>query len=274
MLRALVKEGVFHSYAVFHSIWRRATAAGTPISILLYHRVNDELRDSVTVGIRQFDEQMKWLSSHYDVCSVDDVIRGAVRPSTRPIVGVTFDDGYLDNYTNAAPILRRHNVPCAFFISTGIVGTSRAFPHDLDKLGRAVPAMTWKHVEELHAQGFTIGSHTVSHANLAKASDEEALHELTASRNTLLQVLGVDRVALAYPFGKRADISAARIAMIRDLGYSACFSGYGGANRAESLDLFDIKRMNVDYRFTLAALKARIEGWHSSQDLSAIVTSL
>jgi peptidoglycan/xylan/chitin deacetylase (PgdA/CDA1 family) len=263
MLRPFVKDIVFQSYAGVRSAWRRSTRPGTQISILLYHRVNDELRDSVTVGIQQFDEQMKWVSRHYDVCTIDDVINGVVRSSKRPVVSVTFDDGYLDNYTNAAPILRSHRVPCAFFVSTGIVGTSRAFPHDLEKLGRRVPAMTWDHVQELHAQGFTIGSHTVSHINLATASDEEALQELTESRNTLVKVLGLNRVAIAYPFGKRTDISSPRIAMIRDTGYSACFSGYGGVNWKESLDVYDLKRTNVDYRFTISALRARIDGWSS-----------
>jgi peptidoglycan/xylan/chitin deacetylase (PgdA/CDA1 family) len=194
---------------------------------------------------------------------MDDIIEGNIQKSSRPLVAVTFDDGYLDNFTNAAPILRRYGIPCAFFVSTGIVGTSRAFEHDLEKLGRAVPTMSWDHIGELYAQGFTIGSHTVSHVNLAKVSRQRALEELGESRDTLRRRLGMSRIAIAYPFGQRSDISIDGLALIRDAGYMACFSGYGGVNWSESLNLYDLKRSNVDFRFTLNAVRARIEGWPS-----------
>ena len=262
VLRSLAKESVFRSYAAVRPWLRRASAGrGTQISVLLYHRVTDDLRDSVTVSVRQFEEQMRWVAEHYETCTLDQLVSGQVPSSANPVVTVTFDDGYLDNYTNAAPILRKYGVPCAFFVSTAMIGTSRAFPHDLEKLGRRIPAMDWAQVRDLHAQGFTIGSHTVSHVNLATCTDEEASRELSESLERLRQTLDVTDVSIAYPYGKRSDITPARIGMIKTAGYKACCSGYGGVNWSKTVDAFDVRRMNIDYRFTLAAFRARIEGW-------------
>lgn len=263
MVRTTIKNAVFGLYSTARSL-THAVAGTTQVSILLYHRVNDELKDSVTVGVKQFEEQMKFVSTNYKVCTVDDIISRRVRPSKRPVVALTFDDGYLDNYTNAAPILRRYGLPCAFFVSTGIIGTTRAFPHDREKLGRCIPAMSWDQVRELHQEGFTIGSHTVSHVNLAQVTDDVAHDELSTSRTALQDILKIKDVTIAYPYGKRSDITPSRLASIQELGYVACFSGCGGVNYMDSLDRFDLKRMNVDFRFTLQALKARINGWNFS----------
>src|SRR4029453_7066169 len=78
------------------------------ITGLLFHRVTDTVRDNLTVGIEQFDRQMQLLLEEFDVLTISEVIRtGRIDPSGKPKVCVTFDDGYLDNYENAVPILLR-----------------------------------------------------------------------------------------------------------------------------------------------------------------------
>src|SRR5262249_28366355 len=137
------------------------------VAVLLYHRVSDDARDNLTVGIEQFDRQMALVRKHCRVVSIDDVVTGRGVVSGTPTVCITFDDGYLDNYLHAMPILLKHAIPAAFFVSTGIVGTERAFPHDLRRGNQNLPVMNWDQLREMRDRGFTIGSHSVSHIDCA-----------------------------------------------------------------------------------------------------------
>ena len=69
------------------------------VAVLLFHRVSDSVRDTLTVGVEQFERQMVDLKRHSRVVTIEDIVRRKVsRRSLRPIVAVTFDDGYQDNY--------------------------------------------------------------------------------------------------------------------------------------------------------------------------------
>jgi len=97
--------------------------------VLNYHRIGDAVASPLDSGVfsatqDQFDEQLAWLKSHADVIGLDDL--GPVfEPTTGRFVLITFDDGYLDNYQLALPVLRRHAVPATFFITTGFIDGRR-----------------------------------------------------------------------------------------------------------------------------------------------------
>ena len=264
LVRHLIKESVFFCYTrLFRAIPRRllATANAQRIVVLLYHRVNDDLRDSVTVGIEQFDRQMCYVRQNYHVASIGDVITGKVpRNISRPVICVTFDDGYLDNYVNAVPILLKHKIPAAFFVSTGMMSSDRGFEHDLKKLGKALPNMTWEQIQYMHQLGFTIGSHTVTHINCRKSDPDLVREEILQSKRDLNEKLGMKEIIFAYPFGKKDDINQEILNFVRETGYIGCLSAYGGIIR-KTVDPFNILRMGIDFNFTDRAFLARLEGY-------------
>jgi peptidoglycan/xylan/chitin deacetylase (PgdA/CDA1 family) len=60
---------------------------------------------------------MRWIRARFNVLSEDDLIRlQGTRLPRKPCVLITFDDGYIDAYTRALPILCRYNIPAVFFI--------------------------------------------------------------------------------------------------------------------------------------------------------------
>lgn len=265
-LRSLAKSAFFKSYARTLGrarSWIRGRMGRQRVAVLLYHRISDDMRDNLTVGVEQFDRQMSWIRANYPVVSMDDVVKGRIpRNASRPVVAVTFDDGYRDNYEHASPILLQHRVPAAFFVNTGMLGTDKAFEHDLDQIGKGVPIMTWEQVEELKNEGFTIGSHTVNHIDCGSVDAETLRRELAQSKATLEQRLGLEEVYFAYPFGARHNITPEGVEMVRELGYQCCASAYDGLN--DDIDPMNVRRIGVDHRFSIAALQARIEGFRDA----------
>ena len=99
--------------------------------ILNYHRIgnaDDTLFDSgvFSATAEQFDSQIAYLKRHFHMATLEEVfaIIGGAAPRG-PSVLITFDDGYLDNYTVAFPILRSQDVQAVFFLPTAFIGTGK-----------------------------------------------------------------------------------------------------------------------------------------------------
>ncbi len=231
------------------------------VTVVLYHRVSDDARDNLTVGIEQFERQMALLARHCRPVSLQQVLAMERVPrSDRPLVAVTFDDGYRDNATNAAPILQRHGIPAAFFVSTGIVGSTRPFPHDVRRGNAAIANMSWDDIRSLHRQGFEIGSHSVNHADCAAETSAQVQVELDRSRDDLRRELGVHDLVFAYPYGGRQHMTDERLQLVRLAGYSACLSAYGGSN-LRSVDRFNVLRRGIHWGFGDRAFLRQCLGW-------------
>jgi peptidoglycan/xylan/chitin deacetylase (PgdA/CDA1 family)/CelD/BcsL family acetyltransferase involved in cellulose biosynthesis len=88
--------------------------------IFYYHRVNDDNDPFFSATpTAVFEAHMRYLARHYRVVSMGEVSRRLEGDSREMVVGVTFDDGYRDNYEHAFPILKRYNIPATVFLTTG-----------------------------------------------------------------------------------------------------------------------------------------------------------
>lgn len=248
------------------AILRAGTRAGlhraldARITVLLYHRVTDETRDNLTVGIAQFDRQMTLIRERCEPLSIEKVLASSkIEASNRPLVAVTFDDGYLDNYTNAAPILERHEIPAAFFVSTGIVNSDRRFPHDVRRGNTPIPVMTWSHLREMRARGFTIGSHSVTHIDCATETSAVVANELARSREDLARELGCTAPIFAYPYGGRTNMTPERLELVKSSGYVGCLSAYGGSN-VRVVDRYNVLRRGINWEFDDSAFMLECYG--------------
>lgn len=240
-------------------LWRVMQPRAT---VLLFHRVTDEARDNLSVGVAQFERLMQSLKQHCEVLSIEQVLAlGATVPrSRRPLVAVTFDDGYLDNYTHAAPILRRLGLPAGFYVSTGIVASDRQFPHDQRRGNATLPVMTWDQIRQMHAWGFNVGSHTVSHVDCVAEDEAVVRGELQQSRADLQREIGRDDLIFAYPYGGRHQMNAQRLELVREVGYVACLSAYGGSNVGR-VDGWNVLRRGIHWEFSDRAFLYQCLGW-------------
>ncbi len=102
--------------------------------VLRYHSVNDEprwsgdyMQPSLTLPVDAFERQVAMLAERYRVVPIGEIASAIAEggsPDPRS-VAITFDDGYEDNYRCAYPVLRRHGVCAAFYVTTGCVNDER-----------------------------------------------------------------------------------------------------------------------------------------------------
>ena len=161
----------------------------------------------LTVSPTAFAQQMHWLAHHgYHPITVAELyaaLHGGVPLPARPVV-ITFDDGYRDVLTQAAPVLARLRFPAIAFVITGrISGSDPSF-------------LTWGELTRLEADGVEIGSHTVTHLDLGVL---QAVHHAFAGeqRAATVAVRG-DAVVAVWPgyveraVGVAVDIGSTTIA--------------------------------------------------------------
>ncbi len=88
--------------------------------ILLFHgidRIGETRFNSRFISKVFFEEFIKYITTHYNVLSLDDFYQKKFKKNTLNIA-ITFDDGYMNNYTYAVPVLEKYNVPACFYITT------------------------------------------------------------------------------------------------------------------------------------------------------------
>lgn len=232
--------------------------------ITAFHRVNTAtLGDGITCAPENFEDICAFLAKHFRVISLAEQIEALESGRhIRNSASITFDDGYLDNFEIAAPILRKLRLPATFFVSTDLLDSDFVPTWDHQR-GTRTQWMSWHHVRELAREGFDIESHTCTHVDLGRADFDTARNELRKSFLRLANLEGSRRRLFAYPFGGTANITEKTRVLIREEGYRCCLSCHGGVNTATA-NVYSLSRIpvNEEYRsgqqFGLEILRASL----------------
>jgi peptidoglycan/xylan/chitin deacetylase (PgdA/CDA1 family) len=159
-------------------------------SVLMYHAVGGEVAGDpygvYSIAPDRFAAHVRCIADrfHDQVTTFSDGI------ATGHGLAITFDDGYRDNLTVAAPLLVESKLPFTVFVTPNFVttGNSRYLsPPELKELA-SLP-------------GASIGAHGRSHRRLTACSDTELADELASSRNWLEDILGKPVTTMSYPHG-------------------------------------------------------------------------
>jgi peptidoglycan/xylan/chitin deacetylase (PgdA/CDA1 family) len=158
----------------------------------------------------------------------------------RGCVVFTFDDGYADTLTMAAPLLKRYGFGATCYVVSGAVGTYNRW--DADYLREKKPLMSRDQLDQWLAAGMEVGSHSLSHQRLNELPQDVAQYEIAQSRAVLHNMLGIPVEHFAYPFGHAtADI----VELVRHAGYSTAMTLLPGAARASD-DRLQLPRILVN----------------------------
>lgn len=219
------------------------------IRILTYHSIGYRAHE-MNVRPEDFRAQMEWLAEQQCVIPLAEAAQG------RPGIALTFDDGYLDNLKNAAPILTRLNLPATVFMTAGRAG-QELLPHS--PLSEDTRLMDWAELAELSGMGFEIGSHTLSHRRLSRLPEDEQRVEIFESKRLIEEKLGQPVQAFAYPFGSALDYSPATVRLVREAGYACAVSNRFGP-AAPGDDPFTLRRIWIDATDDLSSFQAKVRG--------------
>jgi peptidoglycan/xylan/chitin deacetylase (PgdA/CDA1 family) len=246
--------------------------------ILMYHRVahvgfTDPALDSWNVPPAVFERQIAALSDAADCVRLEDLpahlAPEAPRPA-RPLVCLTFDDGFSSVFNEVLPVLRRYNLPATAFVVTKYVGTVQ--PMTFDRWARRLAPrvspdtwrpMTWDEIEGCVASGLvSIGGHSHQHLDGRVCTTNELDEEVALSRHALDLRLGPRQAnAYAYPYGssRLGEVPLAYREAVKHAGYVRAVSTDLGLATAGS-DPFLLPRIEVTAVDTPAMLRAKIRG--------------
>lgn len=143
------------------------------IPVLMYHSINNKSTNNNILPVNQFEEEMKWLKDNkFYTLSMSELINvfNTSKNIPKKAVVLTFDDGYLDFYSNAYPILKKYNFKATNFVITGTI----------DKISTV---LTSAMLTELEENNIEIQSHTVKHLELDKLTYEKKLKSLKIQKN-------------------------------------------------------------------------------------------
>lgn len=212
-----------------------------PVPILMYHEIKNKNLCATAISPYEFELDLQYLrSAGYTTVFMSDLIayvNEGIKLPERPIV-ISFDDGYLNNYVYAYPLLKKYQMKAVLSI---IGKDADNFTKTPDK-NLEYAHCDWTELREMEKSGcfeiqnHTYDMHTITYKrygcakNVAESEEhyETALvGDLTRCQGAIEENLGAVPTTFTYPYGK---VSTDSLAVVRNLGFSASLSCRYGIN--------------------------------------------
>lgn len=268
MLRTAVRRICRRAASLLPTCWLEVLVR-RELLVFFYHTVDDGHLSHVRQlypykSCREFEADVEYLKSTYDLPSWPEIARGGSRGKGRRAALITFDDGMSQCFENVRPILKKHGVPAIFFVTREFVDNRELFyRHKLSlcverlqglaeparsdatrRLGAAAgrsfesfgqcrsylldlgfsdgmtidraceiarvdvarelvvgqPYLRTDQIRQLHAEGFTIGGHSLRHQHFRELGAAEIEREIVESCRFVADLVGTEEVPFAFPF--------------------------------------------------------------------------
>lgn len=149
-----------------------------------------------------FRQQMQWLADNgYQTANL------GYRTHHPKTIGIMFDDGYLDTYDNAWPILREYGFVATVFLISSLVGDAVQWKPQW----KAAPLLDWRQVREMAQYGIQFGSHSHTHTDLTKMSEEQLSEDLRLSRQIIAGELHCAVKHFSFPSSQVSKVIARQV---------------------------------------------------------------
>ena len=235
------------------------------LPILYYHRVEENVPFAKGISPRIFATQMEYLWKRgYHSVSFDDLadhlLVGRPLPS-RPFI-ISFDDGYIDHFTRAYPVMKRYGFTATIFIPSAFIGRKSEWEGCTGE--DVVPLMSYENIQAMLADGFQFGAHTQSHKNLISLPAEEARDEVEQGKKELEELLQKPVGCFAYPFG---NFNQEIIGIVKNAGFTTARTVHtGNTHRRDDLLTLRCVQLNGNtsrkFKYYLTGLYNLETNWH------------
>lgn len=197
---------------------------------------------SLHVPPKRFRFQM-WLLKvfGYRALSLKDLKPYLIGEKSGKVVGLTFDDGYKNNLTNALPILKKYNFSATCFIVSNYIGSYNLW--DRKKGIMQMPLMNFDELSIWLDSGMDIGSHTQTHPDLTSLSQKELMMEVKGCKAYLERKFKIKIEYFCYPFGIHNE---AICEIVKESGYFSALTMIRGRVKLKS-DRFRLPRIPVNH---------------------------
>lgn len=246
---------------------RMALAVPEFIPVLMYHKIPDQppaTRHQIFVTKENFARHLAYFKSRglspITFLDYQDFASGRRKLAEfprRPIM-LTFDDGYLDNYTNLLPLMQQYGYRGVLYLLGDFEVRYNQWDLAEDPSEPRAELMSEAQKQAFVAAGWEIGAHTLTHPRLANLPAAEAAHEMAASKAELERRLGIEVLSFAYPYG---NLSAETKRLAAEAGFTYAVATDSGGLHLED-DRMQIFRINMFPHESAGSLFKKTSSWY------------
>jgi len=239
--------------------WWAPSIDNNETRIMMYHMISDQLANSKKSGLRvspyMFEKHLEYFSNNgWTFIKMSEIEE---YDNSEKVVAITFDDGYLDNYTQAYPLLKKYNACATLYLVVD--------RHDNDwsikknpKHNKGILAKEKKlsddQIQEMILSGvFELGGHTISHPYLPDLTFNEKFDEINNCKDVLEQKFNTKVHSFAYPFGIYEDED---IKIVSNSDFNSAVSTNEGIASLKSI--YNLKRIKASGKDNFFAFKIRV----------------
>lgn len=224
--------------------------------VLMYHRVvnssSEAGKHNIWITLKRLRRHFNYLKKQgYHTYTFHDLANNPDLHKKEKSIILTFDDGYLDNFTILFPLLKEFSFKAVIFMVTGL---------DHNKWGviegePRIPLMSKENIKEMDEYGVEFGGHTRQHPVLLKLDAINQKEEIGGSKSDLESILNKPVISFAYPFG---GVNEEVKKNTQEVGYTFGISTNTGPIIFH--DPFQIRRIEISCRTTLFSFKRKVSG--------------
>ena len=212
------------------------------VRIINYHNIFNE-------NTGNFEKHLQWYTNHFEDCDYKKLVSFLQKKYSfedKPGIMITFDDGFVGNYSNAYPLLKKYGFTGYYFVSTGLVGQNGYMNGD--------------QLKEMIKNNQIVGCHTYTHHRMDIKDSDETLHkEIVQAKTDLESMLDNPIDFFCWVGGEENTYTTNAAARIRNCGYK-----YAVMTNSEPVrqitDAYQMQRTNINDDWDLSLVKFQLSG--------------